>query len=51
MTRWNKISREEAKRLGIEGWWELQQMEKKELSSLNEKILEQEEGEDGTSRE
>ncbi|WP_255666702.1 hypothetical protein [Halanaerobium polyolivorans] len=30
MTRWSNISRKEAKRLGLEGVWELMQFEKKE---------------------
>ena len=36
MTRWHKMSRAEAKRLGIEGMWELMQMEKKEAADLND---------------
>jgi len=38
------MSREEAKKLGLEGFWELHQMEKKESKSLNAKVKEQ--GED-----
>jgi len=43
MTRWGNLSKEEAKRLGLEGFWELHQMEKKESKSLNDKVKEQEE--------
>ena len=38
MTRWSNLSKEEAKRLGLEGFWELHQMEKKESKSLNDKV-------------
>ena len=42
MTRWNNISREEAKKLGLEGFYELHQMEMKETKTINEKIIEEE---------
>ena len=42
LTRWNNISREEAKKLGLEGFYELHQMEMKETKTINEKIIEEE---------
>lgn len=43
MTRWGHLTKEQAKRLGLEGFWELQQMEKEETKSLEDKVKEQEE--------
>jgi len=45
ITRWNNLTREEARQKGLEGFWELHQMEKKEANSINEKIKEQEDKE------
>jgi hypothetical protein len=42
ITRWNNLTREKARKLGIEGFYELHQMEKKETNSINEKIKKQE---------
>lgn len=43
MTRWYNLTREQAKKLGLEGFYELHQMEMEETETINEKIKRQEE--------
>lgn len=43
MTRWSHMTEEQAKKLGLHGFWQLHQMEMKESKSLNDKVKEQEE--------
>jgi len=38
MTRWNNLSKKQAKKLGLEGFRQLDQMEKKELQKENKKV-------------
>jgi hypothetical protein len=38
MTRWNNLSKKQAKRLGLEGFRQLDQMEKKEVEKANKNI-------------
>ena len=49
ITRWNNLTREKARKLGIEGFYELHQMEMKETNSINEKIKKQEGEENETN--
>jgi len=49
ITRWNNLTREQARQKGLEGFWELHQMEKKETNSINEKIKKQEGEENETN--
>jgi len=42
ITRWNNLTREKARKLGIEGFWELHQMETKEADSINDLLEKQE---------
>lgn len=49
ITRWGHLTREQARKLGIEGFWELHQMEMKETNSINEKIKKQEDKENKTN--
>ena len=42
ITRWNNLTREKARKLGIEGFWELHQMEKKETNNINDLLKKQE---------
>ena len=47
ITRWNNLTREKARKLGIEGFYELHQMEMKEADNIND-LLEKQEGDDNT---
>jgi hypothetical protein len=42
ITRWNNLTREKARKLGIEGFYELHQMEKKETNNINDLLKKQE---------
>jgi len=42
ITRWNNLTREQARRKGLEGFWELHQMEKKEADNINDLLEKQE---------
>lgn len=42
ITRWNNLTREKARKLGIEGFYELHQMEMKEADSINDLLEKQE---------
>lgn len=45
MTRWNRLTKEQAKKLGIdEGTWELMHIEEEETESYYDKAKKQDEG-------